>query len=62
MADKDKTLPKFQNTSQNPKHIPESKNTSRIQKDFPESKTHPWIWILGRVFGFWEVFCRYEPP
>ena len=21
-----------------------------------------WILILGRVFGFWEVFCSYEPP
>ena len=20
------------------------------------------FWILGSVFGFWEVFCPYEPP
>ena len=69
VAHKDKTRPRIQNTSQNPKtHL-------RIPKDFPESKTGPriqntsqiWIletvfefwdvfWIPGSVFGFWEVF------
>ena len=38
VAHKDKTLPRIQNTSQNPKHFPESKNTSQNPKHFPESK------------------------
>ena len=45
MARKDKTLPRIQNTAQNPKklpriqkHFPEPKTLSRIQKHFPESK------------------------
>ena len=54
-------------------HFPESKTRPRIQKHFSESKTLPRIqkdfpefwdvfWILGSVFGFWEVFCPYEQP
>ena len=38
VARRDKTLPRIQNTSQNPK--PLGQNT---------------------YFGFWEVFCPYEP-
>ena len=38
-----KTLPRIQNTSQNPKHFPESKTRPRIHKHFPESKTLPRI-------------------
>ena len=33
-----KTLPRIQNTSQNPKHVPEPKKLPRIQKHIPESK------------------------
>ena len=59
-----KTRPRIQSTSQNPKQqkrVPESKNTSRNPlKHFQESKTlldsGTYIWILGSVFGFWEVF------
>ena len=51
-----KTLPRIQNTSQNPKHFPESKTTSQNPKQVPGSKTHPRIWILESVFEFWEVF------
>ena len=71
VARKDKTLPTFQNTSQNPKTRPIIQNTSqnlktlpRIQKYFPESKTLPRIQILGCVldsgksFGFWDVFLE----
>ena len=50
VAHKDKTLPRIQNTSQNPKHVPESKNTSqnpkthpRIQNTSQNPKTHPRI-------------------
>ena len=62
---KSKTLSRIQNTFQNPKTLP------RIPKHFPESKTRPrgggvlvsgtCFWILGNAFGFWEVFCPYEP-
>jgi len=38
VAHRDKTLPRIQNTSQNPKHFPECKALPRIQKHFPESK------------------------
>ena len=62
------TRPRIQNTSQNPKilpriqkYFPESKTLPRIQKHFQESNTRLRIqkhfWILGSVFGFWEVFC-----
>ena len=69
VARKDKTLPRFQNTSQNPKTRPIIQNTSqnlktlpRIQKYFPESKTLPRIQNtsqnpdFGMCFGFWEIF------
>ena len=75
VARKDKTLPRFQNTSKNPKtrpriqntshnpkHVPESKNTSQNPKHFPESRFWDVFWILGCVFGIWKVFCPYEPP
>ena len=49
VARRDKTLPRIQNTSQNPKtlpriqkHVPETKTLPRIQKHVPE------FWILGR--------------
>ena len=38
-----KTLPRIQNICQNPKHLPESKNISQNPKHFPESKTFPRI-------------------
>ena len=47
-----KTLFRDQNTSQNPKTLP------RIQKHFPESKS---VLDSGNYFGFWYVFCPYEP-
>ena len=69
VARKDKTLPRFQNTFQNPKTRPIIQNTSqnlktlpRIQKYFPESKTLPRIQNtsqnpdFGMCFGFWEIF------
>ena len=48
---------------------PESKNTSQDPlgraldsgKGFWILGNFFWILILGRVFGFWEVFCPYEP-
>ena len=52
VARRDKTRPKIQDTSQNPKTRP------RIQKHIPKSKTPP---PLGRVFGFWDMFCPYKP-
>ena len=69
VAHKDKTLPRFQNTSKNPKTLPRIQNTSQNPKHFPESKTisqnldsGKCFWILGSVlnsgkcFGFWKVF------
>ena len=59
MARMDKTLPRIQNTSQDPKHFPESKNTSHNPKTLPTiQNTCFWdVFLdLGRVFGFWEVF------
>ena len=62
VAHKDKTLPRFQNTSQNPKTLPRiqntsqnSKNTSQNPKHFTQSKntSQNLFWTL---FGFWEVF------
>ena len=43
VAHKDKTLPRFQNTFQNPKQVPEFKNTFQN----PDS---------GMCFGFWDLF------
>ena len=48
------------------KHFRESKTLPRIQKHFPESKTLPRIQKhfpcrIQECFGFWEVFCPYEP-
>ena len=54
------------------KHFQESKLHRKNQKHIQESKTQLWILervldsgkcflIRGRVFGFWEVFCPYEP-
>ena len=89
VAHKDKTLSRFQNTSQNskntsqnPKHVPESKNTSQNPKRFPRIQNRSknpkhipesgfWKVFLNSgtcfgfrevFFGFWEVFCPYEPP
>ena len=69
VARKDKTLPRFQNTSQNPKTRPIIQNTSqnlktlpRIQKYFPESKTLPRIQNTSQnpkhfpESRFWDVF------
>ena len=63
VARKDKTLPRFQNTSQDPKTRPIIQNTSqnlktlpRIQKYFPESKTLPRIQILGCVLESGKCF------
>ena len=53
-----KHFPESKNISQNRKHFPESKNTSQNRKHFPESRM---FWILGRVFGFWEVFLDSGP-
>jgi len=39
VAHRDKTPPRIQNTSQNPKHFPESKTLPRIQKHFTKSKS-----------------------
>ena len=66
VAHRDKTLPTIQTTFQNPKPLPRIQNTSQ------KPKTHPRIqntcqnpkhldsgkcfWILGSVFGFWDVF------
>ena len=71
VARKDKTLPRFQNTSQDPKTCPIIQNTSqnlktlpRIQKYFPESKTLLRIQNtsqnpdFGMCFGFWDVFLE----
>ena len=73
VARKDKTLPRFQNTSKNPKtrpriqntshnpkHVPESKNTSQNPKHFPESKTLPRIQILGCVLDSGMCFWNLE--
>ena len=46
VAHKDKTLPRFQNTSKNPKTLPRIQNTSQNPKRFPR------IWILESVFEF----------
>ena len=59
VARRDKTLPRIQNTSQNPKHFPGFKTLPKNQKQVPESKNssqNPKHVFLGRVFGFWEVF------
>ena len=63
MARKDKTLPRIQNTAQNPKklpriqkHFPEPKTLSRIQKHFPESKNTYQSPDSGTCFGFCDLF------
>ena len=70
-----KHFPESKNTSQNQKDFPESKTGPRIQNTSQiwilESVYEFWdvFWIPGSVFldsgkcfGFWEVFCLYEPP
>ena len=53
-----KHVPESKNISQNTKHFPESKNTYKSKNISQNPKTHPRIQI---TFGFWEVFCPYEP-
>ena len=50
---KSKTLPRIQNTFQNPKHFPESKNTSQNPKTLPRIQNTSQ---RRRCFGFWDVF------
>ena len=58
VAHKDKTLPRFQNTSKNPKTLPRIQNTSQNPKHFPEFKTLPRIQNDFPESGFWKVFLN----
>ena len=57
VAHRDRTLPRIQNMSQNPKLLPsqKTKNTPKNPKCFPDSKTP-----LDSGKGFWSLGCALD--